>query len=243
MQKQNKELSIDQLSIEITRRCNMSCPHCLRGEAEAIDMNLDYVKILFSKIDCIYSLTLTGGEPSLKPELIREVVKLAGQAGVEIYNFYIATNGKDISDEFLLAILELYCYCSDNEISGVEMSVDEFHSEEFEGEGSEGWERLSAFKFFGSKNKVTWDSLINEGRTLDMGGGSIEREADTILIEEDGATPRIMDASIYLNCEGNLISGCDFSYESQRGEENIICSVEEFGLERVKGFHKAEIED
>ena len=26
--------------IEITRRCNMCCAHCLRGDAEAVDMVL-----------------------------------------------------------------------------------------------------------------------------------------------------------------------------------------------------------
>ena len=26
--------------IEVTRRCNMSCPHCLRGDAQNVDMDL-----------------------------------------------------------------------------------------------------------------------------------------------------------------------------------------------------------
>lgn len=245
MQKQNEKLSIDRLVIEITRRCNMSCSHCLRGEPEAIDMNLDYIKTLFSKVDQISTLTFTGGEPSLKPNLIREIVRLAKEAEVEIMDFYIATNDKDISDNFLMAILELYCYCSDNEISQVEMSIDEFHSDEFEWEGSEGWLKLSAFKFFGPKNKVTYRNLISEGRGVDL-GGCINKAPDTIIIEEgreEEDNLRIMDASIYLNCEGNLISGCDFSYESQREEDNIICHVNDFCLDKVKSFHKTIIND
>jgi MoaA/NifB/PqqE/SkfB family radical SAM enzyme len=52
----------------------MQCPHCLRGTAQRIDMNLEYVKKLFSQVKFLGSLTLTGGEPSLVPNIIDEII-------------------------------------------------------------------------------------------------------------------------------------------------------------------------
>jgi MoaA/NifB/PqqE/SkfB family radical SAM enzyme len=35
--------SVDSVVIEITRRCNMCCAHCLRGDAEAVDIQEKYI--------------------------------------------------------------------------------------------------------------------------------------------------------------------------------------------------------
>lgn len=32
------ELCLESLVVEITRRCNMKCPHCLRGNAQRVDI-------------------------------------------------------------------------------------------------------------------------------------------------------------------------------------------------------------
>ena len=43
----NYDISIDSLVLEITRRCNMSCEHCMRGEAQNIDMDLSIIDKIF----------------------------------------------------------------------------------------------------------------------------------------------------------------------------------------------------
>ena len=60
-------LSIQELIIETTRKCNMACEHCLRGDVENVNIKSLYIRRLFSQIDNIDTLTITGGEPSLKP--------------------------------------------------------------------------------------------------------------------------------------------------------------------------------
>jgi hypothetical protein len=120
-------IDIDSLVIETTRRCNAKCGHCLRGDAENVVMPVEHLDTLFSRLGYVSSITFTGGEPSLVPEIMNSSVEIAEKYGVEIGNFYIATNAIDVSDEFLLAIVRLWCYCSDNECSQVEWSNDEYH--------------------------------------------------------------------------------------------------------------------
>jgi len=37
------KIEIEDLVIETTRRCNMACPHCLRGPAQNADMPAKYL--------------------------------------------------------------------------------------------------------------------------------------------------------------------------------------------------------
>ena len=224
-------ISIDNLSIEVTRRCNLHCEHCLRGNAQPLDIDLKYVKTLFKKISYINCLTLTGGEPSLKPNIIRDIVKIAKKYNVEIGSFYIATNGKKISNDFLLAIIELHNYCSDNEVSSVQVSNDSYHYDCFE------YDKLNVFSFVSNKGEISYP--IAEGRAKDFGKRKVL--SDTIIINNGYKT--LQDANIYLNCKGNLISGCNFSYKSQNKPENIICHVNKFSWDTVKEFYNVEIED
>lgn len=56
-------IHIDSLIVEVTRKCNMECSHCLRGPGEETFLNPDHIEKLFSRIDTIGCITFTGGEP------------------------------------------------------------------------------------------------------------------------------------------------------------------------------------
>lgn len=223
-----ERIEIYNLSIEVTRLCNMQCEHCLRGDAEDMSMSIDYVDSLFQKIRYVSSLTLTGGEPSLCPAKIMEILESAKKYGVEISNFYIATNGREVSDAFLNVVIQLYTYCSDNEISSLELSNDEYHGKVPE----KNLRRLRAFRFFRNKYdpKHRWPAPINEGRGVLWG---TDRFPTNYVEVED---MRVGGGEIYLNCEGNLIAGCDWSYDSQREHANTICHVNDFSMEQVEAY-------
>lgn len=56
-------IEVNNLILEVTRRCNMHCAHCLRGNAQSIDMPPNLIKNVLKTIDGALSVTFTGGSP------------------------------------------------------------------------------------------------------------------------------------------------------------------------------------
>lgn len=207
--------NIDTLVIEATRRCTQMCAHCLRGDAEDCDMPINNLQILFeqldaNQIDYIDQLTISGGEPLLNPEVIDDCVTLMERYGIQCGGFYIATGAHAIPMEkvkkAISSIANLYAYCDDNECSAVHISNDYYHTND-----EKIVRLLKAFSFTSERFDERYDDkyLIAEGR-LD-GNSDYSRKAPMFdLPDED--YPRY---SIYLNCRGDLIQGCDFSYATQ----------------------------
>jgi hypothetical protein len=216
---------IESLAIEVTRRCNMKCPHCLRGDAEKLDLDTDYVRTLFKKIDGIGDLLLTGGEPSLVPNIIKKIVKIAEQENVEIGNFCVVTNAKKVTKQFIFSLIDLYVYCSDNEVSNVCWSNDGYHDEINE----KNIELLRALKFSSPRNLEDREKylLISQGRATSPTNRDVRQE----IFEFEEEDERLIGGTLYLNCNGDIVLGCDYSYEMQ--DYNILCNVEDFNLEVV----------
>ena len=51
---------IENLCVEVTRKCNMKCAHCLRGDAQNMDINTCYIDTLLENVSGIGSITFTG---------------------------------------------------------------------------------------------------------------------------------------------------------------------------------------
>jgi len=238
----NQSISVYELVIEVTRRCNMSCLHCLRGEQENIDMNIKYVDELFSKIDRVSTLTLTGGEPSLVPDIIGQVLDSANRNNVEISCFYLVTNGKKITVEFMTVLLRMYMESYDDyggqEMPLLQLSEDKYH-DEIDRENRRLLKGLSFFSL--RKDEMNDDSLINQGRAIDNYPCYKELKPDEFVLQYDDSEIFVEEGIIYLNCNGWLIRGCDWSYESQDDEEHEcrICPVSEFNIEKLKTLEYA----
>jgi len=222
-------MDIYNLIIETTRKCNMMCWHCLRGEPQNKNIPVKYIDHLFRNIwnGNISVLTITGGEPSMNVKSIRSIIYFAKIYRVIIENFYIATNGLKATKNFINAIRELYDYCDDNEISQVHWSNDNYHHHD-DGVIS----RLSELEFAGpkfDKDRVTYP-VLRQGRAEVH--GEKEVSAPDIEFNEEG----IQEGEIYLNCNGNIINGCNWSYKSQNRKEHIICKVENFSLRAIEEY-------
>ena len=63
-------MHINNLMIEVTRRCNLKCDHCLRGDAQNKDISTEYIDALLDQVTSIGSVTFTGGEPFLATYII-----------------------------------------------------------------------------------------------------------------------------------------------------------------------------
>lgn len=205
-------LQIDSLIIETTRRCNLSCGHCLRGMWQNIDMSMDHIESLLSEIGYIGTITFSGGEPGLAPNVIADTITLLNEGGVDVSSAYVATNGTVQDMEFIHALLSLAAYV-DEELY-VKISRDEFHEMEFDYH-----HKRSLLRFLSFVHEDTWtiNNPIAEGNANNNGlpNRTPNREERFLVDVRDDGTLCITEGNLYLNVHGDIIAGCDWSYESQ----------------------------
>lgn len=214
----------------------MHCYHCARGDSEDMVMKRIYMESLLLQCGSIGTVTFTGGEPSLNPEVIEWFVSIVESNKIQVNSFYIATNGADISDEFILAVMHLYLLCDEREMCRIDFSNDRYH--EHEGEYPEDGP-LRVFKFFHYKNSYgsvrdynSDENWLNQGRYEEYMGDGREVDAESYYVDEEG----INEGALYLNCEGYVIAGCNWSYELQRDPFYQICLSVEPVMEHIHNY-------
>lgn len=220
-----KKLEIERLSIEITRRCNMKCSHCMRGNARNTDINPAYITNILKHTQNIGYLNLTGGEPSMNVEAIRFVLNNLKRRKIPVGSFHIVTNGSQtsMSDEFIEISKKLYAYQQEESHPEqldcmLEMSNDRFHDNTYH---DEVYQKLSTYPFF--SNRYTNSNregvpLIKQGRS------KIGYQAPVSTIGLDDGNRVYGD--VYLNVLGYLIAAGDLSYRNQ--QKHTICHSENF---------------
>lgn len=218
-------MNLDTVIIEVTRRCNMACAHCMRGDAENCDIDTKYIDALLSKVEYINNITFTGGEPSLVPELIQYTIDKAKELNVGFGSFYIATNGKNVPDAFIMAVMKLYIYCDEKEMCQLAISNDGYHTDEDNNKTlEENYLKLSVFRFTEKREENNGDYyndlVLPEGRGWDYGSGKEKTIYGFDNIESDN-----ISGMIYLNVNGNILPDCDMSYESQENPLLIIGNI------------------
>jgi hypothetical protein len=94
--------------------------------------------------------------------------------------------------------------------------------------------RLSVFGFAGEKFETKAGDprratvyLSDEGRATKLHVGN-KKKVTSSGFEGDGNS--IQEGEVYLNCDGNIIDGCDWSYAKQRQKSRIVCHVSDFEI-------------
>ena len=113
-------MHIEQLHLEVTRRCTLECEHCFRGDSQNINIKAETLKNVFSNVDKIDKLLITGGEPFLAINELEEMIDLIKKYNVKIEKINIVTNGTVLSSKVLKSLSQI----SDLELS---ISFDIFH--------------------------------------------------------------------------------------------------------------------
>lgn len=215
-------MELQNLVIEVTRKCNIKCDHCLRGNAQNKVLDTKYIDTLLDQVTYISNLCFTGGEPSLATDVCEYTLSLIKERQIGVGFFFIATNGVNVSEEFVLFCLKLYNYCEDKDMCQIAVSNDTFHKVQ----AKYSMDLLNGLKFAALRNEEPNYSyyggrnLISEGRAVDLGANT-KLHAPRIKTMEE-----FNDTEIYLNCKGDIIGGCDWSYTSQNRKSNILCRVE-----------------
>lgn len=205
------KLQVNTLMLEVTRRCNMKCEHCLRGDAQPVMMTPKILDTVLSQLSYISSVLFTGGEPSLNVPVIKHFTsKIRGKKkGPD--SFDVVTNGKANAKQLALALIDLYSVCIENagkyieeSVIGLFMSRDQYH------EKIDVPPIFKALKFFREdSHNIDILSLISEGRAALMG----DRDVSVSDFDVQSWDNSITVDNLYIAANGNVISDCDYSYE------------------------------
>ena len=118
-----KKYKYDELMIEITRKCNMKCAYCLRGDAQNVTMSKEVIdKIFEDAVDCKQVL-FTGGEPLLALDEIEYFVDKILKSNWTTKNIAMTINGM-IRDKRLIDIVNRFCQSKEERTFYVFVSED-----------------------------------------------------------------------------------------------------------------------
>ena len=222
------KLCFDQLAIEVTRKCNMHCAHCLRGQAENKDLSPDYLHQLLDQTDTIGSLTFTGGEPTLNLPIIAETLRYCKKHKIPVNDFYLVTNGKKITSKFLVLMMEWYAYClecgGDGECSGVALSKDMYH-DPIDAHNETMLRGLGFYHPMDKQNDYEKYPPLNLGNARDLVRTREPLRFDEIEVEKYHNNLQIMETTVTLTTEGDLLADCDYEYEDP--DSLWICNVKD----------------
>lgn len=257
------DLSISDAVIEVTRKCNMNCEHCLRGATQRKVIDNGYIHKFLQLIDSVGSLTITGGEPTLAMNALEQIANCITYGNAEVGSFYMVTNGKSINiEEVAEWAYRMYGVCGDNELSAIAFSFDDFHVSTFNWKQLQkqknNYHRLTdkldneyglsenggcgSFVHKHSDNRFGYANLIKEGRATNIGS----RETYTTMFEEDiyCDTIHFTESELYLSCSGYIVSGCDWSYNTIDNDDKVrICHIDDLNcqddlIETIRAYNK-----
>ncbi len=214
-----KKFSFSDLCLEVTRRCNMDCDHCMRGCQQNKDMTKDTINRLLDQTEYISCICFTGGEPMLNIEIMSYFIDEIKRRDIAVSSFYIVTNGTIFDEKFFLKLIELYFYCDEKEYCSVCVSIDEFHDN---GKHEAIINKWKILKIYGEDKEVSYGSrsIINEGNANEYGIGSRELNIPKYIAVNDN----YFEDMFYVNVNGNVVSDCNMSYETQ--EDHVLGSVD-----------------
>lgn len=99
-------MTIDRISVELTRKCNMNplCRHCFRGEPQDVTIDNKSIDSLLNQTEIIGSLFFTGGEPTLAVDKMRYFLEQLYQRAIPLFKFEFISNGLLFNEEIVNVI-------------------------------------------------------------------------------------------------------------------------------------------
>lgn len=223
---ESKKVKLETLAIELTKRCNLDCAHCLKGESQKVDISQKTIDDIFSQIDAVGRLFFTGGEPTLASEALENIVAAIKKYNVSIMEWGMDTNGTMYSTRFYRALVELEEICREctksNDMHGtICISTDTYHRESIKKAGLLARSRYN--RSIKETEKLPWfigyrdvpDELFNEGRAVNIHDKKKIKFKPMHYSLLDMDDSYLIGAEIFVNTNGD-ITQCDCSHERQR---------------------------
>lgn len=231
-------LPFRRMMFEITRRCNLCCAHCFRGDPQNVDISEEIIDKALDQISSCLSFDVTGGEPFLVPDKLEYLVDGIIKRKMRFTSFSLVVNGTILDERAqrsVAAINKLATYLyediypqawasvgkefdfekevpeEDLRIS-ISVSVDEFHHNN--PDEAVAYYKSLTNKYVEVKRQDEWKRTDDDGNTrtqAEIRNDAVE--AHETWVDNEG---RAKD-----NHFGYRINTCDFC--------NIACHKVEFG--------------
>lgn len=130
----DKKISIRSLSFEMSRRCNLKCDWCSKGECENVDITKEIIDKALNEVQQypIREIRITGGEPFINSEMIVYLLKQLIKKNIIFYDLFILSNGMYCDKNVAYAIKDVLEYMKKNESIRKKISTDAFIGYKFE---------------------------------------------------------------------------------------------------------------
>lgn len=218
-------MKIDELILEVTRKCNMVCKHCMRGANENINADESWFPNIFHSIEQIEELTFTGGEPSLNIPYILSTLEYCKKHHIIVKSIYIVTNGLvnqpqliDAMEKWLIYCMEVTGYTNREEylkdnFFRIACSLDEFHASI----NSEKYDYIHSCGYYDDSKECSYKEyqyLIEAGNVISNKLDEDDRYVTCLSGENLNKFVFKNDtvSLVCVSCNGHVYSGCNFSY-------------------------------
>jgi len=208
----------------------MKCAHCIRGSAQALDMDLEIINRVISQAGTIHTLSITGGEPSLNASAISHMRFSLNYQHCRLGYFWVATNARFFKEDFYNELIWLHEQCNEPDMCVLTISGDQYHYRQ----SNVAYEKYQALPFYAHDKTcdISYERIINDGNAKKNGIGYKEHKPNSELFDTyiDNGELYIGDL-IYVNAKGDVLLDCDLSYKNQ--EKHKIGNILEEKFEDI----------
>lgn len=109
---ETKKVDLKNLTITMTRDCNLSCKHCFCGEAEKNkEISYEVINAVLDEVNSAWVIGIMGGEPLLALDKIKYIIDEIIKRNIYIHTFGVSTNGCILNKEFCDYMNKIDDYC------------------------------------------------------------------------------------------------------------------------------------
>lgn len=174
---------LEELIVEITRRCNKNCAHCMKGDSQNTSISKAIIDKIFDDIDDVMYIGLGTGEVLLEIPMVEYFIQKLIDSTWSTGMVEFTTNGT-VCDKKVIDILELFCLSKQGRYATMRISNDQFHDAK---------EYRRAYEFY----KPLVDAVNAEMQKRNMPGGILltytqdKQSGPELLLYEGKAIPYI----------------------------------------------------
>lgn len=99
-----KTIGFSSVAFEITRKCNFACEHCIRGDAQNVDMPKEVIDAFFDQISELQEIVFAGGEPLLNLEGMDYVINQSIKRDLPLYSLVFTSNGTHFNTDVMCCL-------------------------------------------------------------------------------------------------------------------------------------------